>query len=211
MKKTTSIYLIAISFLTFISLVLCVILYKDNIHLKYEIARRDDLLNSTLNQDSIWQNKQDSIIQFVESNILFYVGSEKMTEDKFIKYVNSLYDKNRVLQDSLDYYKQYYKMTQSAFNPHFSAKMDSASQKIIYTLKYAELDTTSLYTQYIKDCIRDSKHLKMLLNHYAIKIKEVKDGYIFESPKIDSALILLPYFRSRLEYIADKKCWVIKH
>ena len=68
-----------------------------------------------------------------------------------------------------------------------------------------------LNTQYIKDCLRDSERLKVLLNHYAIKIKEVKEGYFFESPEIDSALILLPYFRNRLEYIPDKKCWVIEH
>lgn len=211
MKKVTLTYSIAISFFTVLLLVLCIILYKDNAYLENEIARRDDLLTSALNQDSIWQNKQDSIIQFVEKSIFFYVGNEKIAGDEFVKYVNSLYDKNLILQDSLDYYKQYYKMTQSTFKPHFSAKLDSASQKIMYTLKYTELDTALLNTQHIKDCFRDSERLKMLLKHYPIKIKEVKDGYIFESPKIDSALILLPYFRNRLEYIPEKKCWVIEH
>ncbi len=211
MKKATSIYSITISFLMLLLLVMCIIEHRDNVHLKYEIARRDELLTSALNQDSVWLNKQDSIIQFVEKNIFFYAGNEKMTGDEFIKYVNSLYDRNRVLQDSLDYYKQYYNMTQSAFNPLFSAKEDSASQQIIYTLEYSKLDNTSFNAQYFKDCLRDSERLKILLNHYAIKIKEVKDGFIFESPKIDSALILLPYFRSRLEYLPDKRCWVVQH
>ena len=211
MKKATSIYSITISTLMLLLLVMCIIEHRDNVHLKYEIARRDELLTSALNQDSVWLIKQDSIIQFVEKNIFFYAGNEKMTGDEFIKYVNSLYDRNRVLQDSLDYYKQYYNMTQSAFNPCFSANLDSASQRIVYTLKYSELDKTLFNDQYLKDCLRDRERLKTLLNHYAINIKEVKDGYIFESPKIDSALMLLPYFRSRLEYIPDKRCWVIKH
>lgn len=211
MKKVASIYSITISLFALLLLVLFVMVHTDNAHLQYEIARRDDLLTSALNQDSIWLNKQDSIIKFVEKNIFFYAGNEEMTGDEFIKYVNSLYDKNRILQDSLDYYKQYYKMTQSAFKPNFSVKLDSASQQILYTLKYAKIDTALLNTQYIKDCLRDSERLKVLLNHYAIKIKEVKDGYFFESPEIDSALILLPYFRNRLEYIPDKKCWVIEH
>lgn len=211
MKKVSSIYIITISLLTIILLVLLVVLYKDNTHLKYEIERRDNLLTSALNKDSIWLNKQDSIIQFVEKNIFFYAGNKEMAGDEFIRYVNDLYYKNQTLQDSLDYYKQYYKMTQSAFKPHFTAKLDSASRRIVYTLGYTELDTTSLSNQYIKDCLRDSERLKVLLNHYSIKIKELKEGYIFEAPKIDSALILLPYYRDRLEYIPDKKCWVVKH
>lgn len=102
-------------------------------------------------------------------------------------------------------------MTQSAFKPRFTAKLDSASQRIIYSLGYTELDTTSLNNQFIKDCLRDSERLKVLLNHYSIKIEELREGYIFEAPKIDSALVLLPFYRDRLEYIPEKKCWVVKH
>ena len=86
MKKVASIYSIMISLFALLLLVLFVMVHRDNAHLQYEIARRDDLLTSALNQDSIWLNKQDSIIKFVEKNIFFYAGNEEMTGDEFIKY-----------------------------------------------------------------------------------------------------------------------------
>jgi len=43
-----------------------------------------------------------------------------------------------------------------------------------------------------------------------IRIEEDKNGYRLISPEIDSALILLPYYRNMLKYNAKERSWSIK-
>ena len=42
---------------------------KDNVRLKLDMEKREALLSSSLNNDSTWMAKQDSIINIVEKSI----------------------------------------------------------------------------------------------------------------------------------------------
>lgn len=184
---------------------------KDNIRLKLDIEKREALLSSALNNDSTWMAKQDSIINIVEKSI-FFVGDKKMDGDEFTRYVNSLSkdynnlanDYNAVI-DSLQYYKQYFTMSQGILNSKFKAELDTLTNTIYYSISYA----TPQNKEMLK-LTRDSKILELITQRYNINIKDLGNGSIvFESPQIDSALILLPYHRDELEYLPEKKCWTI--
>lgn len=184
---------------------------KDNIRLKLDIEKREALLSSALNNDSTWMAKQDSIINIVEKSI-FFVGDKKMDGDEFTRYVNSLSkdynnlanDYNAVV-DSLQYYKQYFTMSQGILNSKFKAELDTLTNTIYYSISYA----TPQNKEMLK-LTRDSKILELITQRYNINIKDLGNGSIvFESPQIDSALILLPYHRDELEYLPEKKCWTI--
>lgn len=184
---------------------------KDNIRLKLDLEKREALLSSALNNDSTWMAKQDSIINIVEKSI-FFVGDKKMDGDEFTRYVNSLSkdynnlanDYNAVV-DSLQYYKQYFTMSQGILNSKFKAELDTLTNTIYYSISYA----TPQNKEMLK-LTRDSKILELITQRYNINIKDLGNGSIvFESPQIDSALILLPYHRDELEYLPEKKCWTI--
>ena len=156
---------------------------KDNVRLKLDIEKREALLSSSLNNDSTWMAKQDSIINIVEKSI-FFVGDKKMDGDEFTRYVNSLSkDYNNLAND-------------------YNAVVDSLQY---YSISYA----TPQNKEMLK-LTRDSKILELITQRYNINIKDLGNGSIvFESPQIDSALILLPYHRDELEYLPEKKCWTI--
>lgn len=184
---------------------------KDNVRLKLDIEKREALLSSALNNDSTWMAKQDSIINIVEKSI-FFVGDKKMDGDEFTRYVNGLSkdynnlanDYNAVV-DSLQYYKQYFTMSQGILNSKFKAELDTLTNKICYSISYA----TPQNKEMLK-LTQDSKILELITQRYNINIKDLGNGSIvFESPQIDSALILLPYHRDELEYLPEKKCWTI--
>ena len=52
--------------------------------------------------------------------------------------------------------------------------------------------------------------IDVIKSTYHIQIIEEKDGYRLVSPVIDSALILLPYYRDMLKYNNKDHCWSIK-
>lgn len=184
---------------------------KDNVRLKLDMEKREALLSSSLNNDSTWMAKQDSIINIVEKSI-FFVGDKKMDGDELVRYVNSLLkdynnlasDYNAVV-DSLQYYKQYFTMSRGILNSKFKAEPDTLTNTICYSISY----TTPQDKEMLK-LARNSKILELITQRYNINIKDLGNGSIVvESPQIDSALILLPYHRDELEYLPEKKCWII--
>ena len=52
--------------------------------------------------------------------------------------------------------------------------------------------------------------LELVLKNYPIELKQNGNKYTISSPKIDSALILLPYYRDLLKYVKDEHKWEIQ-
>lgn len=219
MKKINITYSITVLLMVGL-IVLTIFLQKDNARLKLDIEKREALLSSALTNDSTWMAKQDSIINTVEKTIFFYAGDKKMNGDEFVKYVNSIVsDYNNLSKeynnlvnaydtamDSLQYFKQYFAMSQDILDSKFKAELDTLTNRIKYSISY----TRPQDKQYEK-LSRDSKILELITEKYNIIIKDLENGYItFESPQIDSALMLLPYHREELEYLPEQKCWIIK-
>ena len=59
-----------------------------------------------------------------------------------------------------------------------------------------------------KEKLKD--RIDVIKSTYHIQIIEEKDGYRLVSPVIDSALVLLPYYRNMLKYNNKDHCWSIK-
>ena len=59
-----------------------------------------------------------------------------------------------------------------------------------------------------KEQLKD--RIDVIKSTYHIQIIEEKDGYRLVSPVIDSALVLLPYYRNMLKYNNKDHCWSIK-
>ena len=51
--------------------------------------------------------------------------------------------------------------------------------------------------------------LELILKNYPIELWQDSNMLYIKAPKLDSALMLLPYYRDNLKYDADKKTWNI--
>ncbi len=52
---------------------------------------------------------------------------------------------------------------------------------------------------------------ELISKHYPIIVKQDSNRFYIEAPKIDSALLLLPYYRDKLLYHPDTRTWTITH
>ena len=83
--------------------------------------------------------------------------------------------------------------------------MDSVG---VAKIRYNQLDTLS--SEQIIELFYDRQKLKTIVQRYNINIENIDSTrFIIEAQEIDSALILLPYYRDKLKYIPEKNAWQI--
>lgn len=224
MNKLFKILILVMFIVSIASSIFSFLQYDENVKLKSDIEKRDKLLASTLNNDSSWIKRQDSIVKYVTKDLFFYFGNEKMNPEEFIRYVNSLHKQYEIIEDSLMYYKTYFKMTNKLHGGNF--KVDKDGAKTVY--QYSGIDVQSIdsalqsksggvYTLQ-KENIEMKLKLSMYqkaIDKYGIKFEEYKDNgkyltFIIKASQVDSALILFPYFKDRLIYNKKKGYWEIK-
>lgn len=188
-------------------------LYTDNTNLSNEVRRRDALLVSALNQDSTWIHKQDSIIQNVEKEMFFYMDDKKMSGDEFISHMNALLNRYSELEDSLQYYKNYYALVQPRLQTHFDydESIDSVGKTmhIIYHVSYDSIVPIS--RKKIEDLEYNNQILSHIIDKYKFKLDKQPTHFSIRSEAIDSAMMLLPYYRDKIRYSAKDNCWIITH
>lgn len=94
-------------------------------------------------------------------------------------------------------------------------------QKDSFSRKYEEEKNNNEITKYshvtreeYNDVLWENERLKdrisFIKTTYHIRVVEQKNGFSLVSPEIDSALILLPYYRSMLKYNSKDHSWSIK-
>lgn len=66
-----------------------------------------------------------------------------------------------------------------------------------------------LCTQYLYENRVQKAKMDLIMNRYPIVVKHDSNNVVVVSPTIDSALLLLPYYRDKLKYNAEKKTWSI--
>lgn len=206
--------------------------YSNVDSLKEEIKNRDLIIENFNKNDSI--NK--SIIETTSSNTN---RTNVVSSGDLVKYANemsntidSLYDdiinKHNIinnLNDSIRYYKIYYDFSQSKFNHKYNI-VKNASGGRSYSF-----DPNAVSKAEYKKCQDDVNNLrteilnlKNSLNAYKnacekydiiIKTSNVrKNGYDFisydiSSPKIDSALMLLPVYGNKLKFDTKNNEWSV--
>lgn len=163
--------------------------------LKEQIALRDTIIYRYESIDSIYGKTLKRYVDTVEKYITpqFIYGDKKISSEELIetfnKHIKELYCTKyelAIARDSLQAYKDYHDNTEKVY-------------KSLYEYK----DSTIIYRGYTN--IAEKK--------YGIEFTYKKDSdyYIFyaKSKQIDSALIILPYFRDRLKYNPKDNSWEI--
>lgn len=200
--------------------------------LKEEIRNRDLIIENLNKNDSV--NK--SIIDGKKSTIS---TMNDVSSGDLVKYANemsntidSLYDEiiykqNRInsMNDSLQYYKIYYNFSQSKFNHKYTVvKNASGGRNFSFDpnavskgeFKKCQDEVTNLRNEIYS--LKNSLNMyKNACEKYDIKIKTSnvrKNGYNYFSydifsPKVDSALMLLPVYGNKLKYDSKNNEWSV--
>lgn len=195
MERRSSIIIILI--IAVMAVFTAVFFAVDNIDLKKRIHERDAYIESFVQGDTTIVRER------IETQTTFMVGTKEMNADEFVDYVNKLRLEYIVQIDSLDYYRRFYKMVCKDFGFNFSSKVSQDSTKVEYLLSYPhgikDVDQLS----------RDHFLLNEVVKKYDIVIEEGDGFYVISSEKIDSALVLLPYYRDRIKKTDDGKAWAV--
>lgn len=164
--------------------------------LKKQIIDRDSTITKYETNDSIYNSRLKQYTDTVEKYISpsFTYGDKKISTDELLKITNSSMKEIGVLKHQLN-------SVRDSVEAYMSA-MDNFGKKANQML-YKYQDSAFIYRGYVK-----------IAERYGFKFYHKKDGdnYTFsvKAEQVDSALILLPYFRDRLTYNSKKGHWEIE-
>ena len=141
----------------------------------------------------------------IENDSLYQELTTTTTQKERYKSLQSYY------ASSLDATNANLKYSDSLFNifmepdSNYTFSYRSRNGKpVSYKQLSAQLDSLS------KLNARYRVQLELVLKNYPIELKQNGNKYTISSPKIDSALILLPYYRDLLKYVKDEHKWEIQ-
>jgi hypothetical protein len=180
-----------IFFLTTLSIVtmaLLLILYNYNTQLENQISLKDELISESIERDSVLIKKTREYSEIIEkyvNNCEFTVDGKKISATKLVKIANKTITENQKLKDSLKYFK-----------------LLSIKQPEVYSEKYNKLinkykDSLSIY-KWKADLVKKDFGI-----FYNVKRKGNKLTSERYSKKVDSALVLLPYYKHKLSVDKD--------
>lgn len=195
-----------------------------SLDLEKQVASRDSLIN-TIQKARIEKEPSDSI----SSNVI----RNDVSTDDLIRYTNKLITEMNNINDSLSYYRAYYNLSRRNSKSDFTVERVGNVKKYTYQSKSVDIDSlqgiirSGLETSSkeliakLNEAYKENTDLqnqlnmyKRAINKYGIIFSNVKSeentiSYIIEAPQVDSALILLPYYRKELKYDNKKKQWTI--
>lgn len=199
--------------------------YSNVESLKEEIKNRDLIIENFNKNDSI----SKSIIESTNSitnrtsdvssgDLVKYANEMSNTIDSLYDAINNMQNKINNLNDSLLYYKIYYDYNQSKFNHKYVVVRNASGGRNF------SFDPNAVSKVEYKKCQDEVNNLRSSLNAYKnacekydIKVKSSnvrKNGFNFisydiSSPKIDSALMLLPVYGNKLKFDTKNNEWSV--
>lgn len=201
--------------------------------LENQINDRDILIKQLQQKDSTIQ-KADSLQSGISMPATQFTHNGKpITPDELVRYVNKLTGEISSLNDSLEYYQTYYKLSQKNIKSDFSVKDSGTKRTYSYKSSSLDIDTvnsilksgleksslewsTKLKEEYKRNTELQNKlnMYERAINRYGIQFNNIKKegntiSYEIEAPQVDSALLLLPFYRKELKYDKKKKQWTI--
>lgn len=200
-----------------------------NMTLQEQINKRDFLIEKLTQRDSILNKimniKYDSISKSIsysyrtrDGKILKY--NELSVElDKSLEDYNKIAEKHKSIVDQNNQNINDYNSLSKSFNSLTQDHTKLIEKYNSLVGEYNELAErkTKLSNSFnqVTDSLSSFKTvIKLIQSNYPIDFKINQDGTIKEisikAEQLDSALILLPYFRNRLKLDKDKKVWSIK-
>lgn len=212
------------------------VLGYDSYRTKSQLNERDNLIAEMKEENSERSQKIDTLVRTITNGISFSKNGKTLDSDELISYIKNLEkaqstfaNEIQTLEDSLQYYKAYYELSQRQSKSSFSVKkdntkvsyslqtqsipVDSANAIINFTIDEKNKVINSLYKEIAELKLKLSMHEKAV-KKYGIEFNNIKRNedevsYIIEAPRVDSALLLLPYYRKNLKYNAKKGHWEI--
>ena len=205
----------------------CLYFYNYSDSLEQEIKTRDNTIEIMNRRDSILQSALDSKFK---TDSLVAKKENVITSGELVKYANGLVKENidlytrlNALNDSVRYYKIYYQYSQSAFNHKYIVKENAskgrtysfesnAIKKDDYKKLVDEINNVKSKLFKAEQELSSYKHIMQLYkidpahNTQNDAILYPNFGY---SPRLDSALMLLPVFRDKLKYNSARQEWSI--
>lgn len=192
--------------------------------LEHQIANRDSLIKE-IQTSNLTSKPLDSILHNAPRN--------NISTDDLIRYTNDLVKRNNIIEDSLEFYRTYYNLSKRSTNPNFSVKNEGNSRTYSYQSRSLDIDTVNsilksglekssrewsskLNEEYKRSTELENKlnMYKKAIDKYGIQFNNIKKegntiSYDIEAPQVDSALLLLPFYRKELKYDSKKRQWTI--
>lgn len=139
-------------------------------------------------------------------------GQEISFEDLFDMLLKMEKERN-TYRDSCNYYKNYYSISQKHHNVDF--KEERHGDTVIYSYNMAPSQDMVKIDSTINSLATTKAIFDRVCKRYDISVinQEVRNGVLYfdiQAQKLDSALMLLPYYRHKLKYDSKKKIWRIK-
>lgn len=193
-----------INFILFILLIICLgvlfTFYDYNQKLESQILARDKTIDEINKTDSLLVERTKEYVKQIKkfnSQPSYILNGKKITTSEIVDLLNDSYIKNSKLEHENHYLK--YKDSISSIN-------SKISNYNINLLQNAHKKNNDLAQEYADSASINNAKLNYIKRHYGIYIKhKVIDSiktivYNDKMMKVDSALMLYPYYKNRLSF-----------
>lgn len=165
--------------------------------MEYQVVERDSIILKYNANDSLYNTRlkqyTDTIVKYISPTFQNNDG-KSISVSEFLNIANNSLKKN----DSLEYRLRFARDSIKAMKRFINEQSDNA-----YNLALSYQDTAFVFKGYVN-----------LARKYGMSFSYTreKNEYIFKvnAEKLDSALILYPFFKDRLSYDEKEKTWVVK-
>ena len=211
----------------------------NNILNDYKLSQTDEIKEqiNVLQQEatsSVEQDKKDNkeagfimlffLIIFIVAGVFFFLmdkENENLRNDNNVKsQIIENYEQMNLTYKQLDSLRN---QTDSLYRQILNIKSDTAGTTYISYLtrngkivSYHDLEVENKTLQRENNDLIDKLNLleiklDLVQKNYDVHFIEKENSVIIKAEQIDSALMLLPYYRDKLEYNQEKRTWIITH
>lgn len=194
-------------FLLVCSFTINLFLFDYSSKLEDQVAERDTLIQTV----QVHKTLHDSI--YIHTRDVYRIGDKEISFDDLIDMVRKLQEEKKLYHDSCNYYKKFYQLSQKHHKDEF--KEERHGDTIIYSYKTGPKYDMAKVDSTINSLSTTKAIFNRVCQRYDIKVVNIKEQnetlyFDIQAQKLDSALMLLPYYRHKLKYDSKKKVWKIR-
>lgn len=190
-------------------------IYSSN--LEDAIARKNMIISNYQYRDSLYERILDIKDSMYNITYRMYDGelvTYRQLEHQYDSIQGLYYEERSENSDNQAYLKMIQELYPAIKTYRSGDKLhvSGPDYKNQIEIAYASLDSLedvcrSTYNDYEKTKLK----YELISKHYPIVVKQDSNRYYIEAPIIDSALLLLPYYRDKLLYNPETRTWTITH
>ncbi len=194
-------------FLLVCSFAINLFLFDYSSKLEDQVAERDTLIQTV----QVHKILHDSI--YIHTRDIYRIGDKEISFEDLIDVVRKLQEEKNLYHDSCNYYKKYYQLSQKYHKDEF--KEVRRGDTIVYSYKTEPKHDMVKVDSTINSLLTTKAIFNSVCQQYDINVVNIKENngtlyFDIQAQKLDSALMLLPYYRHKLKYDSKKKVWKIR-